>query len=116
MFPPALDRTDPGTAAAFTLVDAGSLTSALRPKLRAAGFDPSFMPLVMSFATVPSPTQRLTDTAWRLGISTGAASHLVDRAEQRGIVTKRCEPLDRRGTWVSLTSNGRATNLRTERH
>jgi hypothetical protein len=102
--PPTPDRTDPGTAAAFTMVEAGSLASALRPKLKAAGIDPRFMPLVMSFATVPSPTQRLTDIAWRLGISTGAASHLLDRAEQRGLVTKRGEPMDRRGTWISLTS------------
>ncbi|HET9728103.1 MAG TPA: MarR family transcriptional regulator [Acidimicrobiia bacterium] len=103
--PPPLDDDDPARVAITTLHDAGALVSALRPVLRKAGFDPRFARLVLAF-TDPLPL-RVADIAWELGITTGAASRLLDAAEERGLVDKHYQSHDRRGTWCVLSARGR---------
>ena len=44
-----------------------------------------------------------------LGLDKSSVSGLVDRAERRGIVTRRPSDTDRRSVLVSLTAEGRAT-------
>ncbi len=42
-----------------------------------------------------------------MGISRPAASHLVDQLHQRSLVTRTEDPVDRRRSWVRLTTGGR---------
>ena len=87
---------DPAIAAADLLAAAGSLLSALRKPMREAGIDLPLARLVLTFPPNRAPL-RIAQIAWRLGITTGAATRLVDR--HYGCT-------DRRGTWVQLTREG----------
>jgi DNA-binding MarR family transcriptional regulator len=109
----ARDPNDPAAAASALLIDAGSLLSALRPLLRAEDLDLRMARLALCFPTAGRPL-RAADIAWRLGITTGAASRLLDHAEARGIVDKHYLYIDRRGTWVCLTTRGRAIREQVE--
>ncbi|MFE2753756.1 MarR family winged helix-turn-helix transcriptional regulator [Actinosynnema sp. NPDC059335] len=57
---------------------------------------------------------RMTDLAAFLGLDKSTMSGLVERAERRGLVTRRKSPLDRRATDVALTPEGRALTERVE--
>ena len=79
--PPGAPVPDPDDAAAALgalLTEAGSLLSALRPLLRAEGLDFRAARLVLCFPAAERPL-RAADVAWRLGITSGAASRLLSR-------------------------------------
>lgn len=96
---------DPAIAAADLLAAAGSLLSALRKPTREAGIDLPLARLVLTFPPNRAPL-RIAQIAWRLGITTGAATRLVDRADARLLVDRHYGCTDRRGTWVQLTREG----------
>jgi DNA-binding MarR family transcriptional regulator len=50
----------------------------------------------------------VTAVAHSLGLSTSAASRVVLRAARLGLVDRTCDDLDRRETWLSITTRGRA--------
>jgi DNA-binding MarR family transcriptional regulator len=105
------DNDDPATAAAQLLGEAGALVSALRT----AGFDVPTARLVLTFPTVRHPLG-VSDVAWRMGLTPGAASRLLDRAEEQGLVDKLYGPIDRRTTSARLTAAGRSLRSRVEEH
>jgi DNA-binding MarR family transcriptional regulator len=96
---------DPAIAAAELLAAAGSLLSSLRKPLREAGIDLRLARLLLTFPPNRAPL-RIAQIAWRLGITTGAATRLVDRADARLLVDRHYGCTDRRGTWVQLTRRG----------
>jgi DNA-binding MarR family transcriptional regulator len=51
-----------------------------------------------------TPGQLLAETL----VTSGTMTNRVDRLEERGLVARQPVPDDRRGTWVALTSAGRA--------
>src|SRR5258707_12367253 len=55
-----------------------------------------------------SGPQRITTMAAAEGVSQPSMTQLVQRLEQRGLVTRTSDPSDGRGALVSLTSEGRA--------
>ncbi len=102
---PAPEPGDPAIAAAELLAAAGSLLSALRKPMREAGLDLRLARLLLTFPPNRAPL-RIAQIAWRLGITTGAATRLVDRADARHLVDRHYGCTDRRGTWVQLTREG----------
>jgi DNA-binding MarR family transcriptional regulator len=96
---------DPAIDAAELLAAAGSLLSALRKPLREAGIDLRLARLLLTFPPNRAPL-RIAQIAWRLGITTGAATRLVDRADAILLVDRHYGCTDRRGTWVQLTRKG----------
>ena len=103
---------DPASDAIELLRAAGSLQSALRDAARRAGINWRLARLVLILR--PGYLVRVSDVAWQLGITTGAASRLCDAAEECALVDKLYGPDDRRGTDVALTSTGRALRARLE--
>lgn len=55
----------------------------------------------------PAPGSRLRDLADHVRLSQPGLSRLVERMEADGLVVRRRDPLDGRGTLVSLTDRGR---------
>jgi DNA-binding MarR family transcriptional regulator len=53
-----------------------------------------------------------TDLAHRLGISTAAATALVDRLERAGVAARHAHPEDRRRSLIRLTEKGHAVIAR----
>ncbi|CAN7438757.1 MarR family transcriptional regulator [Microbacterium sp. LjRoot45] len=49
---------------------------------------------------------RVQDLAWRLGVTVGAASKIVDRLERDGLAVRRPHPDDRRSSLIALTPHG----------
>jgi len=100
-----VDRPDPAQAATELLIAAGSLLSALRKPLKTKKIDLPLARLLLTFR-VDSPRIRISELAWRLGLTTGATSRLVDRADARFLVDRHYSCVDRRGTTVTLTREG----------
>lgn len=63
--------------------------------------------LLAVLADAPAATARSTDIAARLGVTTGGATRLVDRAAQRSYVFRKPNPADKRSVLVTLTTYGR---------
>jgi DNA-binding MarR family transcriptional regulator len=95
------------------LVDAGRTGSALRKKLKAWRIDPKMARLVLLFYR--RDEIRVAEVAWALNVSAATASRWLDRAERDGLVDKRYDMFDRRGTWARLTSRGVALRGQVER-
>ena len=55
----------------------------------------------------------MTELGRQLHMEKSSLSNLVDRAEQRGLVTRSRDSDDRRVTWVELTSEGTRLAMRT---
>lgn len=53
------------------------------------------------------PQPRVADLATEFAVGVGAVSKSIDRLEQRGLVTRRPNPNDRRSTILALTEEGR---------
>ncbi len=70
---PAPEPGDPAIAAAELLAAAGSLLSALRKPMREADLDLRLVRLLLTFPPNRAPL-RIAQIAWRLGITTGAAT------------------------------------------
>jgi DNA-binding MarR family transcriptional regulator len=102
---PAPEPGDPAIAAAELLAAVGSLLSALRKPLREKRVDLRLARLLLTFPVNGSPL-RITQIAWRLGITTGAATRLVDRADRRFLVDQHDGCTDPRSTWVNVTREG----------
>lgn len=58
---------------------------------------------------------RMADLGRQLHMEKSALSNLVDRAEQRGLLTRTRDDGDRRVTWVALTPEGHDLALLTHR-
>ena len=86
------------------LADAGRTGSALRRALKTRGIDPKQARLVLLF--YGREQHRVSDIAWTLGISVSTASRWLDKAERDGLVDKRYNLVDRRGTAATLTRAG----------
>jgi DNA-binding MarR family transcriptional regulator len=99
------DSGDAAQAATELLIAAGSLVSALRKPLKQKGIDIPLARLLLSFRA-DYPRVRIGELAWRLGLTTGATSRLVDRADARFLVDRHYSCVDRRGTTVTLTRDG----------
>lgn len=56
---------------------------------------------------------RMADLGRQLHMEKSALSNLVDRAEQRGLLTRVRDEKDRRVTWVELTEEGHELAVRT---
>ena len=56
---------------------------------------------------------RMSDLGRQLHMEKSALSNLVDRAEQRGLLTRTRDENDRRVTWVQLTEEGHELAVRT---
>ncbi|GAB1512759.1 MarR family winged helix-turn-helix transcriptional regulator [Actinophytocola sp. KF-1] len=56
---------------------------------------------------------RMADLGRQLHMEKSALSNLVDRAEQRGLLTRARDENDRRVTWVTLTEAGHELAVRT---
>jgi DNA-binding MarR family transcriptional regulator len=104
---PPPDPADTAVVASRLLADAGSLRSALRAPMRDLGLDHRLGLLLLAF---PQEGYRLNiaHVAWRMGITTGGASRLVDNAEARALVERHFSSPDRRATQVRLTHEGHA--------
>jgi DNA-binding MarR family transcriptional regulator len=89
---------------ARALADAGRTGSALRRVLRERGIDPKQARLVLLF--YGRQQHRVSAIAWALDISVATASRWLDKAERDGLVDKRYNLLDRRGTAATLTRAG----------
>jgi len=102
---------DPAAIAIEQLRTGGAMLSALRRAARTTGIDWRLARLVL-IIRAQYPT-RVADVAWDLGITTGAASKLCDRAEEFALIDKAYDTsVDRRETEVRLTAAGR--ELRSE--
>ena len=99
---PLVQPGDPASDAIELMGAAGSLQSALRRATRAARLDWRLARLVLILR--PGYPMRVSDIAWQLGLTTGAASNLCDAAEQRTLLDKLYAAPDRRATDVILTS------------
>jgi len=97
-------RSQRAPAAAQALADAGRTGSALRRALKAREIDPKQARLVLLFYR--RDQHRVSDIAWMLGISVATASRWLDKAERDGLVDKRYNLVDRRGTAATLTRKG----------
>jgi MarR family transcriptional regulator, lower aerobic nicotinate degradation pathway regulator len=72
----------------------------------AAGFDLSIIQArLLGILRDRRPT--ITDLAVWLGLDKSSVTGLVDRAEERGLVTRTASPLDGRSVLVAITSAGR---------
>lgn len=56
---------------------------------------------------------RMSDLGRQLHMEKSALSNLVDRAQQRGLLTRARDDADRRVTWVELTPEGHELAVRT---
>ena len=106
-------RAQQPPAAAQGLADAGRTGSALRRALKEQGIDPKQARLVLLF--YGRQQHRVSDIAWTLGVSVSTASRWLDKAERDGLVDKRYNLLDRRGTAATLTRAGVALRQQVER-
>ena len=97
-------RAQQPSATVRALADAGRTGSALRRALKERGIDPKQARLVLLFYR--RDQYRVSDIAWSLGISVSTASRWLDKAERDGLVDKRYNLLDRRGTAATLTRAG----------
>lgn len=69
--------------------------------------------VLVHLSEAPDHRLRMQDLAGAVLLSKSGLTRVVDRMEERGLVTRRpCED-DRRGTWAELTEEGYATLRRT---
>lgn len=71
-----------------------------------AGLTPQRYDLLLAIKTGPNETATITDLCGQLSLSQTAASELVKRAEQAGLVTKSTSPTDGRVSLIGLTEEG----------
>lgn len=62
--------------------------------------------LLSRLSAAPGRSLRLSELAERLKITRGRLSHLLDRMEERGLVSRDGDPADRRGQLAVLTGEG----------
>lgn len=74
----------------------------------AGDFDASISDLLFRLARTPGHALRTVDITRALATSTTRTTRLLDTAEERGLVTRRAHPSDRRAILVSLTTDGMA--------
>lgn len=72
----------------------------------AADLTPQRYDLLLAIKTGPNETATITDLCGHLSLSQTAASELVKRAEQAGLVTKSTSPRDGRVSVIALTEEG----------
>ena len=80
------------------------LMAATRPRRTAA--DLTFTQLRALSVLARKQPQRMSDLADALDMTPASASALVDRIDQRGFVTRRSDPDDRRTVLVELSRRG----------
>jgi DNA-binding MarR family transcriptional regulator len=81
------------------------LMASARPRWSAA--DLTFTQLRGLSVLARKQPQRMSDLAEALDMTPASASALVDRMDQRGFVTRRSDPDDRRTVLVELSKRGR---------
>ena len=79
----------------------------------AAGLTPQRYDLLLAIKTGPNETATITDLCGQLSLSQTAASELVKRAEQAGLVTKSTSPRDGRVSLIVLTEDGERMMIET---
>lgn len=85
-----------------TLLSTGAMaTPAIARRAELSHHEMAVLEHVMEHPTGPS------ELAGRLGVTTAAASGIVDRLEARGHVARQPHPTDRRRTVVACTDSGR---------
>ena len=80
------------------------LMAAARPRWTAA--DLTFTQLRGLSVLARKQPQRMSDLAGALDMTPASASALIDRMDQRGFVTRRSDPEDRRTVLVELSRRG----------
>ena len=78
-----------------------------------AGLTPQRYDLLLAVKTGPNETATITDLCGQLSLSQTAASELVKRAEQAGLVTKSTSPADGRVSVIGLTEDGQRRMVKT---
>ena len=64
--------------------------------------------ILMALSSAPDSSARSGELALMLNWEKSRISHQVARMEKRGLVCRRACKADHRGTWVSITDQGRA--------
>jgi len=81
----------------------GSLDAQLQ---RDAGFPHAYYAILAQLSAAPDRTLRMSDLASVVNSSASRLSHAMGRLEDRGWVTRRPSPNDRRSTLATLTDAG----------
>jgi DNA-binding MarR family transcriptional regulator len=98
-------KAQPRPPEVVLLGNVGAMTSVFRARLKFAGIDPRLARCILVFES--DRLLRVSDIAWRCGVSLSTASRWLDRAEAERLVDKVYLDWDRRGTWGRTTRAGR---------
>lgn len=83
------------------------LEAQARDALRQTDLSPAFFDLLLHLSDQDGGKARIVKLSNVLGITTGGATRLVDRAMKLGLVTRLPAPEDKRGSYVAITQSGR---------
>jgi DNA-binding MarR family transcriptional regulator len=73
---------------------------------RDAGFPHAYYAILAQLSHAPDRTLRMSDLASVVNASPSRLSHAIGKLEERGWVTRRSCPTDRRSTLATLTEDG----------
>jgi MarR family transcriptional regulator, 2-MHQ and catechol-resistance regulon repressor len=99
---------DPRLTAIGLLIETyAGLQAKFAPALSAAGLAATDFDALLRLGRSAGQRLRMTDLATQAALSTSGITRVVDRLEQRGLVTRESCPSDRRGSFAVLTAAGR---------
>jgi MarR family transcriptional regulator, 2-MHQ and catechol-resistance regulon repressor len=99
---------DPRLTAMGLLIETyAGLQAKFAPALSAAGLAATDFDALLRLGRSAGQRLRMTDLATQAALSTSGITRVVDRLEQRGLVTRESCPSDRRGSFAVLTAAGR---------
>ena len=88
---------------------ARELEQRLEPVYKAHGLEPGWHDVLATLRRTGPPFQlRPTDLTEALMLTSSGTTKRLDRLEQAGLVAREPDPVDRRGTLITLTPDGRA--------
>jgi DNA-binding MarR family transcriptional regulator len=100
------------TAVGLLMETASSLANALSCHIVEHGVSPSEFEVLLRLSRSPDSGLRMADLAAQAGISASGLTRLMDRLEQRRLVTRLTCSTDRRGLTAVLTPAGRKLVLK----
>ncbi|HVX17224.1 MAG TPA: MarR family transcriptional regulator [Acidimicrobiales bacterium] len=116
---PAAGANDTGAAAPDPLDDGrlttmgllvetyAGLMAQMEPEMERAALGRSEFDVLLRLARSPDAQLRMTDLAAQVAMSTSGLTRLVDRLVRDGLVERAACPTDRRGSFATLTVEGR---------
>ncbi|HWM08516.1 MAG TPA: MarR family transcriptional regulator [Solirubrobacteraceae bacterium] len=104
---PELDHSPIGIVGRVSRV-ARELEARLEPVYREHGLEPGWHDVLATLRRTGTPYRlRVTDFSTSLMLTSSGTTKRLDRLEQAGLIKRDADPDDRRGTLVTLTTEGR---------